>query len=164
MGILEAGGSDPSTIEQLVTYGVPGALALTGVWLGKVWERRGGFEAWRRDQRMSSYSAFLAAIYKIREQAKRAEARESPEAYVEELNEMVEASAPVDHLSAAIRLVGPQEVWMAAADARAAFQAVFENTAEIGPPPRTSDLDDAVIRRAVDAEKSFLTAAQRALG
>jgi hypothetical protein len=59
MGIFAA---DPSVVEQFGPYVVSGVIALVGVWLGKLWERRGGTEAWRRDQRLAAYAGMLGSV------------------------------------------------------------------------------------------------------
>jgi hypothetical protein len=163
---LGGAASEPTLAEQLLQ--VLGALSpfavVLGVWLGKRWEQGGATEAWRREQRLTTYSGFIEALYKVRDQVTRAEARETSAAYLEEVNVILDASLPMEHLASAIRILGPNDAWEAAKEALDAFREVTTGVMELGSPPRSTNLDRSLIARAVDAEQAFLDAAQRAIG
>lgn len=160
--VLAAG--DTSTVEQLITYGVPGAIALLGVWLGKAWERRSAIGNWRRDRRLEAYSRLLEVISASRHAAIRMWSRETDEGRLDEANEIVTAESPLYHLVGQILLLGPDDVAQAAD--RAASQ-LMEATADLieRAPTKTPDdpLGNPRIEAAQAAHDAFLKVARRAL-
>jgi hypothetical protein len=156
---------DPSTIELLITFGVPGVIALAGVWLGKVWERRSAIGNWRRDRRLEAYSRLLECISASRDAALRLWARENKEDRIYEANKLIDAEAPLYHLVGQIELLGPDDVAKAADRAAKALMAAdadlmmraAADTHMLGEP-----LGDKV-NAAQAAHDEFLKVARRAL-
>jgi hypothetical protein len=157
-----------STVEQLITYGVPGVIALLGVWLGKTWERRSGTQSWRRDRRLDAYAGFLSVLNDLREQSRRLGDLHDAEEFRSERAKTRDVARRLQVITGQITLLGPSGVEDAAKEVGNAFRDVLDEINGWEPPPRYDDGDQkAEAGRLIDgttrAERTFQRAAQRAL-
>jgi hypothetical protein len=167
MGVLGLN-ENASTVEQLITYGVPGVIALLGVWLGKTWERRSGTQSWRRDRRLDAYAGFLSVLNDLREQSRRLGDLHDAEEFRSERAKTRDVARRLQVITGQITLLGPSGVEDAAKEVGNAFRDVLDEIDGWEPPPRYDDGDQkAEAGRLIDgttrAERTFQKAAQRAL-
>jgi hypothetical protein len=167
MGVLGLN-ENASTVEQLITYGVPGVIALLGVWLGKTWERRSGTQSWRRDRRLDAYAGFLSVLNDLREQSRRLGDLHDAEEFRSERAKTRDVARRLQVITGQITLLGPSDVEDAAKEVGNAFRDVLDEINGWEPPPRYDDGDQkAEAGRLIDgttrAERTFQRAAQRAL-
>jgi hypothetical protein len=167
MGVLGLN-ENASTVEQLITYGVPGVIALLGVWLGKTWERRSGAQSWRRDRRLDAYAGFLSVLNDLREQSRRLGDLHDAEEFRSERAKTRDVARRLQVITGQITLLGPSDVEDAAKEVGNAFRDVLDEINGWEPPPRYDDGDQkAEAGRLIDgttrAERTFQRAAQRAL-
>jgi hypothetical protein len=130
-----SGESDASVVELLVTFGVPGALALLGVWLGKLWERRGGAASWRRDQRLNAYAQLLDTSHALWSQATLSY-RHTAELTQEMVDEVNVVRMQLGRDLSRIQLLGPAGI-------AAAAQAFFDAHQALSDLVATRDLDNS---------------------
>jgi hypothetical protein len=109
MGVLGLN-EDASTVEQLITYGVPGVIALLGVWLGRVWERRSGTQSWRRDRRLDAYAGFLTVLNDLREHSIRLGDLQDAEEFGSERARTRDVARRLPVITGQIALLGPSGV------------------------------------------------------
>jgi hypothetical protein len=103
----------------VIAYAVPGAIALIGVYLGKLWEHRGGTASWRRDRRLAAYSDALATAQAFWALATRANRGEDTQAEMRvHFHEFTRHQSVVD-------LLGPDAAAVECARWRSAHAAVF---------------------------------------
>ena len=157
---------DASTVEQLVTYGVPGLIALLGVALGKFWERRSGTTSWRRDRRLAAYTELLTGLNDLRQHSVRLAVLEDAEAFRYELALARDTARRLGFVAGQVALLGPGRAEQAAKKAVEAFRALVHELEDWKPPPRHGE-DDGEARKLIDAaakaERVFQRAAQAAL-
>jgi hypothetical protein len=167
MGVLGLN-EDASTVEQLITYGVPGVIALLGVWLGRVWERRSGTQSWRRDRRLDAYAGFLTVLNDLREHSIRLGDLQDAEEFGSERARTRDVARRLPVITGQIALLGPSGVEDAAKEAGSAFRDVLDEFNGWELPPRYDDSDQKaeatrLIDGATKAERAFQKVAQRAL-
>jgi hypothetical protein len=167
MGVLGLN-ENSSTVEQLITYGVPGVIALLGVWLGKTWERRSGRQSWRRDRRLDAYAGFLSVLNDLREHSRRLADLLDAEEFRSERAKTRDVARRLQVIAGQITLLGPGGVEDAAKAVGNAFRDVLDEINGWELPPRFDDGDqkaeaDRLIDGAAKAERAFQKAAQRAL-
>lgn len=167
MGVLGLS-ENSSTVEQLITYGVPGVIALFGVWLGKTWERRSGTQSWRRDRRLDAYAGFLAVLNDLRDHSRRLGDLLDAEEFRSERAKTRDVARRLQVISGQIALLGPSGVEDAAKEVGNAFRDVLDEVNGWELPPRFDEGSQKaeagrLIDGATKAERNFQKAAQRAL-
>jgi len=104
-------------IEDFVPYIASGTIAVISLWLGKLWEQRGGIESWKRDRRLSAYSDLISTSHAFWQQVVDVctDPKRSDRDKVAVLNEV---GGQFDRDSMAVELLGPDVVARAAQDFR----------------------------------------------
>jgi hypothetical protein len=104
-------------IEDLVPYIASGTIAVISLWLGKLWEQRGGTESWKRDRRLSAYSDLISTSHAFWQQVVDVctDPKRSDRDKAAVLNEV---AGQFNRDSMAVELLGPDEVARAAQDFR----------------------------------------------
>jgi hypothetical protein len=109
--MLGVEGADQSLIDQFGPWVIPGAIALIGVWLGKLWERGGAHSAWLKDKQLAAYAGLAAALEEARNRAYRATADTTPAgrtAMSDDMKQFINSTLP---MYAEIEILGPERVF-----------------------------------------------------
>jgi hypothetical protein len=153
---------DPSTIEQVITYGVPGAITLIAVWVGKLWERSSGTASWQRDQRLAAYADVLSTAHAFWAKAARLY-RDNARLTQEMFDELNDIKHELTRTLSAVELLGPKDVYKAADTWFDAHERMAELVGTRGIDNSTPLTETPQGQELTDGLNTFVATAGRAL-